>query len=63
MTSLELNYTSDELKAVRDAALAGGLAELAAECDAALKLTLPLARVPSLQAVVEAWRVTGKDSK
>ena len=50
------DYTSDEVKAVRDAALAGSLAELAAECEQALALTLPLARVPSLQAVIEAWR-------
>lgn len=60
LTRSEYNYTEAEVRAVRDAAKAGGLEARVAECEQALALQLPLARVPAVQAVVEAWRATPK---
>lgn len=56
MNGQAFDYTEAEVRALRDAARAGGLTELAAECEQALQLTLPMVRIPALQAVVEAWR-------
>jgi hypothetical protein len=54
-----LDYSEAELRALLQAARAGGLEQLAQECEQALELKLPMSRLPAIQAVVEAWRANG----
>jgi hypothetical protein len=54
-----LDYSEAELRELAAAARAGGLDQLAQECEQALELKLPMSRLPAIQAVVEAWRANG----
>jgi hypothetical protein len=51
-----LDFTESELRELAAAAQEQGLAQLAADCERALKGELGLAGCFPLQAAVEAWR-------
>lgn len=51
-----LDFTEAEAQALGARARAGGLEQLANDCQAACEGRLPLTRCAALQAAVEAWR-------
>jgi hypothetical protein len=53
-----LDFTADELRELAAAAKAQGLADIAADCERALKGELCVAGCFPLQAAIEVWRQT-----